>query len=286
MSSTIAHPGPLAERDHDPAPWRGRDGIIKFLEFPVRKAGLSHRAFHLYWQRHHSPHVMNVTGFSRYMRKYVSAHGYDAPVSGLPARYRQTMPFDGASEVWVNGLDEIAGWLGHPLYPELIHPDEQRFLSQEGLTRTLLTREERILEGPPDAPESGLVKLYTLLKAREGLDRESFHAGVSAHAHRLAQLGGPPAPCQLAVSHRIADPLPIELQPSGIDAVLELVFASLSELRAYLVSSGDEAAWAAAEDKLIDAGASRALVARLCVVHDEFSFQPTTMQPRPFSWDD
>jgi hypothetical protein len=84
----------------------------------------------------------------------------------------------------------------------------------------------------------------------------------------------------------MAEPLPIELQPSGIDAVLELVFASLAELRAYIGSSGVEAAWATAESTVVDADATKALVARLCVVHDEFSFQPTTMQPHPFSWGD
>lgn len=45
-------------------------GIVKFFEFPVRIPEISHRAFHLCWQRHHSPKVMNMTGFSQIKGRY------------------------------------------------------------------------------------------------------------------------------------------------------------------------------------------------------------------------
>jgi hypothetical protein len=39
-----------------------------------------------------------------------------------------------------------------------------------------------------------------------------------------------------------------------------------------------------AEAKFSDMAQTRAIVARMRVVHDEFSFQPSTTQPLPFSW--
>jgi hypothetical protein len=75
-----ANPGPWVDPERREAqPWLTHDGIVKFFEFPVRIPTMSHRAFHLYWQRHHSPNVMNVTGFAQFMRKYNSGHRFPRP---------------------------------------------------------------------------------------------------------------------------------------------------------------------------------------------------------------
>jgi hypothetical protein len=282
-STTGVHPGALRELEEEPFPWRRRDGIVKFLEFPVRKAGLSHRAFHLYWQRHHSPHVMNITGFSRYMRKYVSVHGYQMPVAGMPERYRAA-PFDGASEIHLNGLDEVLAWLSHPAYAELIQPDEQRFLSQDGQGRVLLTCEERIVSLPPDAAESGLVRVYRWLARRKEVSRDAFHAAVSGAAKAMAASGGGVVPVQITVNHRVEDPLPIELPEPGVNAVLALDFRGLEAALAFLADENADAAWTRAVRDHVTPDSMQLLVARVCVVHDEFSFQATMMQPKPFSW--
>jgi hypothetical protein len=279
-----AHPGPLNGDVSDATPWRHSTALVKFLEFPVRKPGLSRRDFHLYWQRHHSPHVMNITEFSRYMRKYVSAHGYEQPVAGLPARLPQSTPFDGASEVTLNSLDEIPAWLGHPLYPELIQPDELRFISQEGLGCVLLTREERIVEVALDAPESGLVRLYVLLTRQSSAEREGFHAAVSAQVRKLAAADRRSLFAQVVVNHRLPDPLPLELPAPGVDAVVSLGFADIETMRAVIAAPEVEAMWASLEASVADASLTRALVTRVFVVHDELSFQPTAVQPRSFSW--
>jgi hypothetical protein len=286
MTSIDGRPGPLAERDEAPQPWRRRDGVVKFLEFPVRKPGMTHRAFHLYWQRHHSPHVMNVTGFSRHMRKYVSAHGYDGPVSGLPQRYRQDAPFDGASEVWINGLEEVSSWLGHPQYAELIQPDEARFLCQSGRGRVLLVREETVLDVMQDAPESGLVRVYLQLEARPGVARDTVHAACSAFARTLATGSLNERPRQVLVNHRIEEPLPIELPAPGVDVVLALGFTRQDHATSFLAHPDIESGWAGLREIVTDVDAIPALMARVCVVYDEFSFQATMTQPKSFSWHD
>ena len=81
---------------------------------------MSRRAFHLYWQRHHSPHVMNATPFSQFMRKYMTGHVYPEDIIGLPIHFARTPQFEGAGEVWINGVEEAAKWLSNPLYAELL----------------------------------------------------------------------------------------------------------------------------------------------------------------------
>jgi len=285
MSSVLTSPGPLLDRDDGRDTWRRQEGVVKFLEFPVRKEGMSHREFHLYWQRHHSPHVMNVTGFSRYIRKYVSAHAYDGHVQGLPLRFRQETPFDGASELWINGLDEIASWLSHPQYEELIRPDELRFLSQEGKGRVLIAREERVLDLPLDDPESGLVRLYLQLESRSGVARDAFHSACSDFAMVLANSPSTLHLRQVILNHMVDGPLPLELPAPGVDVVMALGFDTLQQAKKILALQEIEKRWDSLEGLVTDIGNIPALVTRLCVVHDEFTFQPTTMQARPFSWD-
>lgn len=155
------------------------------MEFPVRMAAMSRRAFHLYWQRHHSPNVMNVTAFSQFMRKYNTGHAYPEKISGLPPHYQQTTPFEGASEVWINSLAEVGNWLGHPLYAELIQPDEPRFIRQDGSGGFVVVKEERLYEPNEDMVETGLTKLYLLIKRRADLDRDAFHAAASEYGQLL-----------------------------------------------------------------------------------------------------
>ena len=174
-------PGPWVDPEHnETAPWTNNHGIVKFIEFPVRLPTMSHRAFHLYWQRHHSPNVMNVTAFSQFMRKYNTGHVYPQKLDGLPAHYQQTTPFEGAAEVWINGLNEVGAWLGHPLYAELIQPDEPRFIKQDGSIEVIIAKEERLHEPDSDLHETGLTKLYLLIRRRAGLEYDAFHTELSA----------------------------------------------------------------------------------------------------------
>jgi len=125
----IKNPGPWVDPDFIEAePWRTQHGIVKFVEFPARIDGMSSRAFHLYWQKHHSPQAMHVTAFSQFMRKYNSTHRFPDEQVALPARYDAMSRAEGAAEVWINSLSEVGDWLGNPLYPELIQPDEPRFI--------------------------------------------------------------------------------------------------------------------------------------------------------------
>lgn len=261
-------------------------GAVKFMEFPVRLPTLSRREFHLYWQRHHSPHVMNVTPFAQYIRKYMSAHVCPVASATLPAHYALVDAFEGASELWLDSLADVGDWLGHPLYAELIQPDEARFLLQDGSGAFIIAYEERIHAPEPDLVESNLTKLYLLVKRRPGLDREAGQAAISAHARRLAASPSLRARLRrLTVSHKLGGSLPEGFVLADIDAVLELWFDDRAALAAFFQDPDYRTHVALHEAEAVDAGAIRAVVAKLRVIHDEYSFQPTTTQPFPFTWD-
>ncbi len=258
---------------------------IKLMEFPVRKAGLSRREFHLYWQRHHSPHVMNLTGFSQYIRKYMSAHVYPEEVGGLPRHYGSAEPFEGASELWLGSVGDIGDCLGSPLYGELIQPDEARFLRQDGSAALILATEETIYAPEADLAESGLTKLFVLMKSRGGLSWDDSHSAISDHARRIVeQTELRQRLRKLTVSHKIAGPSPDGFELADIDAALELWFDGPGEVAGFFGSPAYLEHVAPREEEAFDVFSVRALVARLQVIHDEFSFQPTTMQPFGFRW--
>lgn len=268
------------------APWRSQEGIVKIIEFPVRRPEMSRRAFHLYWQRHHSPHVMNATGFSQFMRKYMTAHVYPQGPGGLPPQLRVVPHFEGAGEVWLNSLDDAIAWLGHPLYAELIAPDEANFVDHNGGGEVLVTKEERLHDDDRDLEETGLTKLYIAARRRVGLERADFHEAVSKYARdfvagaSLRQLVR-----RFVVSHRLPDPYPEWLPPAETDVVLEMWFESRETMQRFL-AEGASTRFPLEDSGIFEASSLRAVVTRLHVVHDEFSFQSSAMQPKRFSWDD
>jgi hypothetical protein len=166
---TTALLGPRVDHEtREERPWANNDGMVKFIEFPVRIEAMSHRAFHLYWTRHHSPHVMNATSFSQYIRKYSTSHVYPEPVEGLPDHFRRDTPFEGAADIWINSLAEVGDWMGHPLYAELIQPDELRFIRQDGSVEVILAKEERLYE-----PQRDMTETTTMRSTRQPAPTES-----------------------------------------------------------------------------------------------------------------
>jgi len=285
---TAPLPGPWVDPETiDPSPWTNNHGIVKFIEFPVRIPKMSHRAFHLYWQRHHSPNVMNATGFSQFMRKYTSSHVYPSTVPGLPTHYQQTTPFEGAAEVWINSLEEAGEWLGHPLYAELIQPDEPHFIAQDGSVEVIIAKEERVYAAQQEMNENGLVKLFLLMKRQNRLKHDEFHAGLSEHARSLIREPSLRALLRkVVVSHRLREPWPAGMAFAEIDATLELWFSSREDIASFFTAGAYNSGIVDSEASLVDRQGVRAVATKVHVVHDEFSFQSSTMQPFAFSWAD
>jgi EthD domain len=283
---TPRNPGPWVDPERvEDAPWRTQDGIVKFFEFPARIAEMSSRAFHLHWQKHHSPHAMHVTAFSQFMRKYNSTHRYPGDPVALSPRYAPMPRAEGAAEVWINRVSEIEDWLGHPLYPELIQPDEPRFIAQDGSAEIMIAKEERLFKADPDLAENLKTKVYLLAQRPAGRDHDAFHAAASAHARAI--LDDPSLArhlIQFVLSHRLRDPLPMGMEGGAIDVIFEFWFDDIASANAFFAEPAFGEGMAEREAALSGDAPLHALAAKVRVVHDEFSFQPSTTQPLPFAW--
>ncbi len=282
----IVNPGPWVNSEIiETDPWLTQQGPIKFIEFPVRSRQMSRRAFQLYWQKHHSPHVMNLTTFAQFIRKYNSGHIYPEAVFGLPEYYHQDMLFEGASELWLDSLDEIGSWFEQPVYEELIHPDELRFLSQEGDGKFLLAKEEPLYVPDLDMVESNKTKVYLLIKRQIGQSYDDFHRAASNHGKLiLEQKSLTRYIDKLVVSHKFREPYPEGFELNDIEAVVELWFSDIEKLQLFFSESVFLEKITRSEKENFDHAEIGALVAKMRVVHDEYSFQPSTTQPLPFCW--
>ena len=280
------NPGPWVDPENIEAePWRTQEGIVKFFEFPVRIPQMSGRAFHLYWQKHHSPNVMNITEFAQFMRKYNSGHVYPDKIKGLPEYYQQNTPFEGAAEVWLNSLEEVGNWLGQPSYAELIQPDEPRFISQEGDIEIILSKEERLYEPAQDMIENLKTKVLILLCCKAGDDYDSFHASTSAHGKLILEQAVLKKHLEkLVISHKLREPHPEDFELANIDAVLELWFKDTGEVERFFSEEAYKNIVLPSENKIFDIKNIKVVVVKMRVVHDEFSFQPSRTQPLPFQW--
>lgn len=285
---SISSPGPWVDHETgEEQPWTNNDGMVKFIEFPVRIEAMSHRAFHLYWTRHHSPHVMNATPFSQYIRKYSTGHVYQEPVAGLPDHYRHDTPFEGAAEIWINSLGEVGDWMGHPIYAELIQPDELRFIRQDGSVEVIIAKEERLYEPQRDMTETGTTKLYLLVSKRPGMDHDAFHEAASAYGKLILQRSALRSMLRkLTVSHKLREPALEGFVPADVDAVFELWFRSREDIATFYADESFDEPLRRHEKQCFDAARIRAVVGKMLVIHDELSFQPSTMQPLALNWDD
>lgn len=284
---TIKNPGPWVDPEiREAQPWASQRGIVKFIEFPVRRDGMSKRAFHLYWQKHHSPNVMNLTTFAQFIRKYVTTHAFPTAVAGIPEHYDQNTPFDGAAELLMNNVQEVEDWFGQSVYADVIAPDEERFVSSAGDVEVIVAKEEYLYETDPDMTESSMTRAFTLATKPQGVDYDNFHSLVSEHGKLIA---GDASLNQhlrkLVVSHKLREPLPIEgFEAADIDAVIEYSFDDSASLAAFFSEAAFGMSIIPSENKIFGEERLRIVVGKVHVVHDEFSFQPTTTQPLPFSW--
>lgn len=182
-------------------------------------------------------------------------------------------------------MAEVGDWLGNPLYPELIQPDEPRFIDQNGTAEIIISKEERLFEPEFDMVENLLTKVYLLFTRPDESDYDTWHTSASSHGKLvLDQPTLKQRLRKLVISHKLREPLPIEeMEMSPIDAAFELWFDDLTAAGAFFADY-EQADLLGSETALAGGNPIRGLVAKMRVVHDEFSFQPSTTQPMPFSW--
>ncbi len=107
--------------------------MIKLFVFLKRKPGLTHAEFSTYWEQTHGSLVARVPEFSSRIRCYVQNHAIlDADVPGL-----ELSDFDGATELWVDSLEDLTAALAEPRYLAAIEPSAERFMDPGSVIRVV-----------------------------------------------------------------------------------------------------------------------------------------------------
>jgi uncharacterized protein (TIGR02118 family) len=106
--------------------------MIKLVFCVRRREGMDLEEFQRYWRETHGPLVARNAQALR-IRRYVQVHRRETPIDG-PAREERGIavePYDGAAELWWDGVEDIAAALeteeGRRAAAELVE-DERRFI--------------------------------------------------------------------------------------------------------------------------------------------------------------
>ena len=146
-----------------------------------------------------------------------------------------------------------------------------------------LAREEKFHSPAADLTENGLTKLYLLLKRLPGTTPEQASGKIRELASRwLAQPSLLQRLRKFMVSHALHENLPEGFPLPSFDVVVELWFDSPDALAECFADEAYLERIAPLEAECFDLYLARALVGRLQVIHDEYSFQPSTTQPFGF----
>ncbi len=134
--------------------------------------------------------------------------------------------------------------------------------------------------------ETGMAKLYLLVAKRPNLDHDTFHAAASAYGKQiLLRPALRSLLCRLVISHKFLSlPLKVSFRP------ISTRYSSFGsepggDIAAFYADESFDERLRQHEEQFIDAARTRAVVGKMLVIHDEFSFQPSTTQPSAFNWD-
>jgi len=192
--------------------------------FITRKSTVTEAAFHDYWRDTHGPIVKRIP----HLNRYVQSHRVPFP--------QQKCPYDGAAEVWLDGVAALAAVQNSPEYLDGALADEPNFIDMSR-TEWLTTVDHVIV---PGAPSDLAVKMVFLLKRQPGFTRdEGRRYWLSVHGPIVAALPGLERYVQchtVDAAYQFAEP--------RWDGAAQLWFAGSEALEAVLASPEFTAAYA------------------------------------------
>ena len=131
--------------------------MIHLHYFITRKPGMDEAEFHRYWREVHGPIAAKIPQ----LRRYVQSHR----IPGIS----QNSTYDGAAEVFLDGLDALAAFKATKEYLQGALADEPNFIDMKRV-EWIATRDRTI----NDVPATGLVKGIFQLGAKPGLTHLDF----------------------------------------------------------------------------------------------------------------
>lgn len=123
--------------------------MVKMFAVLRRKPGLTHEEFVAHWRDHHGPLIRDTPELARHIVRYEqhARHRGDA-LSG-------TEGVDGVAVQWFRTIDDFLGFISEPSYPELVAPDERRFIDMDRIEFVITDEPNVVIDGPRTDAEGG-----------------------------------------------------------------------------------------------------------------------------------
>ncbi len=212
--------------------------MIKGIATARRKAGMGEADFHRYWRQTHGPLALKMSK----LRRYVQSHRIAPDLPGF-----ETCPYDGVAEIWFDDLATLQNMPNDPEYTQYAQADEPNFVDMDSLI-FLATHEHVVIEGPPIAVDTPLVKMIFLFRRKPGMSVADFQDyWLNGHAPQIPRDAGVMryVQChQLAETYADGEPV--------FDGVAELSFADLDAFNAYWGSERIQAIFAEDAPRFMD----------------------------------
>jgi uncharacterized protein (TIGR02118 family) len=114
-----------------------------------RKQGLTHEEFVAHWRDHHGPLIRDTPELARHIVRY------EQHVRHRPDALSGTDDVDGVAVQWFESIDDFLGFISEPAYPELVAPDERRFIDMDRIEFVITDEPTVVIDGPRTHAEGG-----------------------------------------------------------------------------------------------------------------------------------
>jgi len=199
----------------------------KMLVFQPRRPDLTHEQFVEHWRTVHAGHARRISALQKYVQSHrlVETDAWSSVWGMVPSHY------DGVSEAWFKGPEELAGMTSSAEYRDGALVDEPNFLDIPRKVRLLCS--ERIEYAAPGCEDAALAKvILALARPGEGLAAQP-PTGQNAVATMVTRLPGIARYAVCEVRQMLA-----EDSATQIRLVLELGWRTQADLREALGTPG------------------------------------------------
>lgn len=133
-----------------------------------RRPDLTRDEFNTHWHGVHGTLLPSLPDFRRSHYRYIQNHLLPIPAS-LEQKLPQERRWDGIAQTFQNVYETgVIDFFDQPDFPNLVRPDEEKFLDYAASTTTYTT--QRVIK---DGPVRG-VKYLVFLRSADGLNQDEF----------------------------------------------------------------------------------------------------------------
>ena len=123
--------------------------MVKMFAILRRKPGTTPEEFREHWKNHHGPLIRDTPELARHIVRY------EQHVRHRPDGLSGNEDIDGVAVQWFHSIDDFAGFIAEPAYPELVAPDELRFIDMDRIEFLITEEPNVVIDGPRTPAEGG-----------------------------------------------------------------------------------------------------------------------------------